>query len=132
MEVLSQWQAFQFELNFSTRRGGIEKKKRKGPFALFCQTNLHHSYEVGYSHAINQESYGGRGDWDTYCSSSLYRVNEWGYPYFAIDHQGHAVVRPTGSRDGNICLSIYTHTGTHTHTHTHTHTELLPFRSNMI
>jgi hypothetical protein len=42
----------------------------------------------------------GEGTWTTYDSSSLYRLQGWGAPYFVINSQGHLCVRPSGSAEG--------------------------------
>lgn len=38
--------------------------------------------------------------WDASHTADLFRINAWGHPYFSINNQGHACVRPLGSSDG--------------------------------
>ncbi|CAM6038232.1 unnamed protein product, partial [Sphagnum compactum] len=42
----------------------------------------------------------GEGTWTAHDSSSLYRLQGWGAPYFVINSQGHLCVRPSGSAEG--------------------------------
>jgi hypothetical protein len=49
----------------------------------------------------------GEGTWTTYDSSSLYRLQGWGAPYFVINSQGHLCVRPSGSAEGACFLLAF-------------------------
>lgn len=48
--------------------------------------------------ATTQES------WTIEDSESLYRINEWGAPYFSINTEGHVIVSPQGDRGGSLDL----------------------------
>ena len=42
--------------------------------------------------------------WRIEDSEQLYRITEWGHPYFAIDAAGHVIVSPKGDRGGSLDL----------------------------
>lgn len=42
--------------------------------------------------------------WSIEDSEELYRINEWGAPYFSINAAGHVVVSPQGQRGGSLDL----------------------------
>ena len=42
--------------------------------------------------------------WTIEDSEELYRVNEWGTPYFSINTDGHVTVSPMGDRGGSLDL----------------------------
>ncbi|MDJ1182432.1 biosynthetic arginine decarboxylase [Roseofilum casamattae] len=43
-------------------------------------------------------------NWRIEDSEQLYRITEWGHPYFAIDAAGHVIVSPKGDRGGSLDL----------------------------
>jgi len=42
--------------------------------------------------------------WTIEDSEELYRINEWGVPYFSINTAGHVIVSPQGDRGGSLDL----------------------------
>ena len=44
--------------------------------------------------------------WTIEDSEELYRINEWGVPYFSINTAGHVMVSPQGDRGGSLDLHL--------------------------
>ena len=42
--------------------------------------------------------------WTIEDSEELYRITEWGVPYFSINTAGHVIVSPQGDRGGSLDL----------------------------
>jgi hypothetical protein len=124
MEALPPWNALPHESILPRRSRGLtqllqqqqqqqqekkkeqkEKKRKCRPLAPLCKNaSVCFSLDFGYGDTTKHGVRAGAADWDTDASSSLYRIHEWGRPYFTINRQGHVAVQPMGSEDGECRL----------------------------
>ena len=83
--------------------GGKHQKSYQELKTELAIAQLHPDPYQGHSQAPESNS-GVPSDWTIEDSEKLYRIAEWGEPYFSINAAGHATVSPQGSRGGSLDL----------------------------
>jgi hypothetical protein len=94
----------------SSKKKNKKKKKRRKKWRRIgsaSQVVAESLFGLGAISGQEEAESRGEGTWTAHDSSSLYRLQGWGAPYFVINSQGHLCVRPSGSAEGACFLLAF-------------------------